>query len=650
MAGAHARLITRIRRASLWFLVVYAAMVVVVNYFGDQEDWSKSAYLVVQMMFANGADKDTERPEFLQVLRLLAPLIIPVFGLVAAVRSLQVRSMLFFKKHSWVLVRPLIGRGLPVPRWLTGDLVVVIGLGAKGIETIRGELASSFTGRVVALEKDPENQNIPEAESLGVTVWAGDGNSDQDLRTVFWKPPARVWVMTSDDRSNLLILDRARKILDKGHGLHGGRHTEIHAHVRGLDERRDAAALLPLNHDSNKVWTNVFNLEENVAAWLFHQHPLRMSPDGHAPRVLLIGLGELGRAIYREMLLMCHLPESGPSLRQITGKRESDFPTSAKLADLKIPEIILIDTDAQARDKLEQQLPFLSRPQAGVSPFLVTRFRHEDAQGWTFETYTSQVRGDARFSHIILALGTEVRNVALAERISAWEQIIGTTPPAILPIDYGDAIDDRSAEWISLADTSGIRVVETRSVYSSYRDWERNKALPAAKRAHRVYSSLKLLERKGAVDQVREEDWTIERCDLLWTECPEHDRRSNLALARYLLSRWSPLQDGSDRLLPSDLEDEDAQCEHRRWMAYQLVENFSYLAVELPKSRETMNTRSGLGIVLNLRKLARVNGNIKRYRDVKENFRNTDDVLIRNIPYILGLVGVPEALPESNKQ
>ena len=400
-----------------WLLVVWVALICSIllcrSDIRSGGGVLNAAYLALQMLFANGSVEDTSHP-VLAWLRLLVPWTFPLLGVLAVVDAVRVRLSFLLKKVGWLC----IGRFLP--RMLAArDLVLVIGLGRKGLEMVHAELAEAS---VVVIEREADNPLIVQAEAQGAVVWVGDGQSAADLKVAAWKRPARIWVMTNDSVRNLLVLDMARGVFSMP-GTHGADpEVNIYSHIAEFQERRDAAALSILNRDGNGVVTHLFSQEEAFAEWLLRMHPVRPAPDGGVPRVLLVGMGPLGRAIFRELLLLCHFP------------------------GVDLPEIVMVDT-AETEMAVFREMPFLegSLDKTVELLSLRTQFRHEDAQGWRYEDYRDRVRGCAVFTHVFICMGSEVRNLTLAERIDAWEGLLGTgCPLRIVPVVYNRLFVDFS--------------------------------------------------------------------------------------------------------------------------------------------------------------------------------------------------------------
>jgi len=215
---------------------------------------SSAAYLTTQMMFANGDVTSTCHP-LLQILRLFVSWTLPVLGILAIMRSLRIRIWLWLRKRFLFFSNT--------------DLVLVIGLGAKGFEILQSEKLINANKKVslAVLELSPENTYISNAENLGADVWIGDGLSPIDLSVICWKRPSKIWIMTSDSILNLKILDQVSSIYKKNNYKSSPERLNVYANIEEPALLREASAIGSLNQDEDNYWTHLVNLEESSAAW-----------------------------------------------------------------------------------------------------------------------------------------------------------------------------------------------------------------------------------------------------------------------------------------------------------------------------------------------------------------------------------------------
>jgi hypothetical protein len=596
---------------------------------GILERISWAAYLAAKMLFADAEFQNVEHP-VLQVARLIAPALLPLFGLLAFISSLRVRAYLWILRW-WSFAVHVLGL-----RRFDRPLYVVIGLGRRGLERSRQILDESNerpgnSPYLVVLERDETNPYVSEIVSRrGGVVWVGDAMSDSDLRVIFYKRPQKVWIMTGDSQANLIILDTVNEYLDRP-GKHRTEETpalqkiDIYAAVHRFQDRRDAASLYPLNHDTKSVWTHLFSHEDTVAAWLLKKHPVRVV-NGRVPRILVIGLGELGRAVIRELMLLCHFPESRENLANLhngRAMRDSD------LSRLYLPQLVMVDSQAASYERLLEDLPFLGHPDGVITPFISSRFFGEDAINWSFRHYKEHIRRDAAFTHVFIALGSEVANISLAERIWGWERFINEAdkPRHIVPVVYEDA----AASWSALEGTAAENgVPEPFLLSEAYGKeavaWE-GELQKVAERIHEVYRASYNKGSPKPFDRAEE-----------WRKMLEHDRQSNLASARYIYNRWH--SHGQWHQMNQAEQNSEEECEHRRWMAFQLVANVGrFPEVGLGggcdyKEKIVIRTAENESEEKELRKWVRVHRDMKPFDALDAKTQEKDLAVILNQRYI----------------
>ena len=563
---------------------------------------SSAAYLTTQMMFANGDVTSTCHP-LLQILRLFVSWTLPVLGLLALMRSLQIRI--------WLGLRKIHARFLS-----TSDLVLVIGLGTKGFEILQSErvIKDNKSVFLAVLELNAYNKYISDAENLGAEVWVGNGLSSIDLSVICWKRPSKIWIMTSDSILNLKILDQVSSCFkaDKS-----SKRLDVYAHIADPLLLREASSIGLLNQDKENYWTHLINLEESAAAWLIRNHPLKVQ-GGRLPRILIVGLGKLGRAILKEVLLMSHFPGSSDKVGKF--RLEHLEKMSAKeVADLNLPEVVVIDFDVEAKVKLLEELPFLNRYIHGVAPFASIKFRHLDANNLTLNDFAG-LRDAVPFTHVFIAMGNEIKNFTFAEKVYAWEKILHVDHfTEIVPFVYDRTVMD----WNELGQKSkthgaAISPFLGLDAYSSKAlKWFENVRL-MAEGVNAAYLEVKTTEQN-------------------WTHITEFDRRSSAAHARYLFNRWLKLNDNDSEIdwkaSPNSSSQEfelECEVEHRRWNAFMLTENVSEIDAQLdtPLLEHKEDKRSGGSI--RLRKVAKVNKDIIHYESLTEATKKQDQKIVES--------------------
>ena len=568
---------------------------------------SSAAYLTTQMMFANGDVIVTCHP-ILQILRLIVSWTLPVLGLLAVMRSLRIRIWLWMRKYARV--------------FSNSDLILVIGLGAKGFEILQSEklLKDKKNVSIAVLELSADNTYISNAENLGADVWIGDGLSQIDMSIICWKRPSKIWIMTSDSILNLKILDQVSLKYNKKSStknieddknipinISDKERLNVYANISEPALLREASAIGSLNQDSENYWTHLVNLEESSAAWLIKNHPLQLEND-RLPRVLIVGLGKSGKAILKEILLMCHFPASAKNIGKKTFQ-ELDQMSATEVAQFQLPEVVILDEDVCAQERLLIELPFLNKFIQDVSPFISIKFRKENANNLSFHDY-ARVRDEVPFTHVFIAIGDEIKNFTFAEKVYSWEKINSSNPfPHIVPFFY----DQNVVHWNSVGraknlHSSGISPYCCFDTFSS--------------------DALKWFE---LIRKTAEQINLAHNAKSKWSKISEFDRRSSEATARFALNRDVKLslsEEGSsyNAIVESSSDEIKSEVEHRRWNAFMLSENVAVIdrSFESPESPVNKMEKTESNTDIELRKIAKVHYNIFNYLNINEQSKDKD--------------------------
>lgn len=557
--------------------------------------------LAVKWLYADGDFPLDEQPWFLVAANLFAPFLLPILGVFAFVDSLRLRL--------WLGIRRLLPFGRARP------LVVVIGLGDKGLEIVKS--AHRDGNEIVVIEQNPDNPLIREAGVLGVTVWIGDGSSRIDLAIACWRRPSRLWIMTNLNDVNLKILDQVNALFaDKKSGSGSGNRLDVYLSIDEAMDIPDVITLASLNIASPHYYVHLTHMEEDAAMWLLRRFPMALR-DGKAPRVLVIGLGEQGRAIMKELYMLCHYPETNlPAAGSVFNNHRDKWSsfsieTQRRLREWCVPEIVAVEKNAANTAKLKNEFSFLEDPvnEQLVDFPVVHVLPEQDVQSWTFGHYKENVRAGDGFTHIFVSIGSDTTNIAFAERIWAWEMALdASSATTIVPIIY----ERESESWVRLNECSEKEPDKllypfcVDDAYSSDALEWRVGLEAMAKRVNKAY---------GGTER--------------WFQLSQEKRRSNLANARALQTRFPYVNTfgNSEELVADEADIErDAECEHRRWNAYVLLAGIHF--TQLPDADVKFKG-------VKLRDLARVNANLVPYYKLDGSIKEYDRKMVRQRHEIL---------------
>ena len=262
-----------VKMAGFLFLVWCVVTVLFLKGGGKEEAGSVSnaAYAALQLFFVNVEyESFVKEPgdfwnDLLVAARYVVPWMIPVLAVLAFVDALRVRLILWARRKLGFLScddRPL---------------VLIVGLGVKGLAMVHAERGRSENAHIVVLERDPDNSAIPAAKAVGATVWIGDADSEADVALCCWKRPNRIFAMTGSDQRNLLVVKIARKLFAEAGSDQrnpGDSLVEVFALIQDLQERRNASSMEIFNHDTETFWTHLMDYEEDIAAYSLHKYPV----------------------------------------------------------------------------------------------------------------------------------------------------------------------------------------------------------------------------------------------------------------------------------------------------------------------------------------------------------------------------------------
>jgi hypothetical protein len=173
--------------------------------------------------------------------------------------------------------------------------VVVAGLGDKG-----SRLAASLRHeghRVVAIERDPANPNLSALRRQGVTVLDGDAADAELLREANLSRAEFLVAICDADGTNAEVLDAARRQLTTGRTARTGPPLRASVHLRDPQLSR-LLRTRELAGAGGAMRFDFFNIYQRGARqWLSEAAPFEPDPLGRLPRLVVVGLDELGQSV-----------------------------------------------------------------------------------------------------------------------------------------------------------------------------------------------------------------------------------------------------------------------------------------------------------------------------------------------------------------
>jgi voltage-gated potassium channel Kch len=270
--------------AQWWLLAALALAAAVLGYWGFA-DYQRAtggpsgawdvAYRSLQLFTVeSGALDDSEAiPATLQVARFLAPVVAA-----AAV----VRAVLSLFRDQAQLLRLRV----------TSDHVVICGVGRKGLALARSLRREGY--RVVAIDRDEENDLVESCRSAGVPVMIGDATDIEILRRAGVKRAAFVVALCGESGTNAQIIAVVHRLAEQRR-----RSLTCLAHVPEQDLCRLLRTRFPASDERAAFRLEFFDIYERGAQVLIQRFPPFGESEAETdvpPHMLVLGLGRLGQS------------------------------------------------------------------------------------------------------------------------------------------------------------------------------------------------------------------------------------------------------------------------------------------------------------------------------------------------------------------
>lgn len=594
---------------ALFLILVWGAVTALFYVAGgvrEREAIADAAYASLQLFFVNvGYESFPQDPGgpwgwLLVAARYVVPWMIPVLAVLAFVDALRVRLVLWLRRRF---------------RFLSCDdrpLVLIVGLGVKGLAMVHAERGRSSGTHIVVLERDPGNPAIPAAKAAGAIVWIGDADSESDMTICCWKRPGRIFAMTGSDQHNLLVVKIARKLFKVGDSR-----VEVFALIQDIQERRNASSMEIFNEDTEKFWTHLMDYEEDIAAYSLFKYPVL--PVGRsAPRVLVVGGGRLGYALSVELLKQGHFM-----------CRDGRMP---------FPRFVVVDKSVDEIARFEGLKKILAYADHNDIGFAELQTEIADVNGWTFDDYAA-LRGKMKFTHVFVALGSEVRNFTIARKLAAWEKLArgNSSEAQVLAYSYEDWRAEPEGASSTTEQERPFEVFPLNEVYSEDALQWRDELREIARRIDGCYKKINekvegLKVEEGISASSMNENWAFDALKIdeaagSWGGTGKRDRDASLDLAKHLFIKTK------DKPTLRDFLENQAETEHRRWNAAKLLDG--YVLNKVVKGGEKNKTLT--------------HPNLVPFTDLDDRIRCYDYALMYNILVLLPVSeGANQAIDNSS--
>jgi hypothetical protein len=199
--------------------------------------------------------------------------------------------------------------------------IIVCGLGYLG-----KEIAYSYSKnrrRVVVIEKDPENSELPLCRSYGITVLIGDATKREVLQTARVEKAGHIYLVTGKDDLNTEIAMKCEEIIsDRSNQPVCG-----HIHLENKDLwqafhvwNTGRSKSITQSQDKGQFHLDFFNLYQIAGFCILREHlPFtdKQRQEGKA-HILVLGLGRMGETLILRMIRAWESTEGKNSKIRIT--------------------------------------------------------------------------------------------------------------------------------------------------------------------------------------------------------------------------------------------------------------------------------------------------------------------------------------------
>lgn len=247
---------------------------------GKTASWWDCFYLALQLFTLESGAVEGSPPWQLEIARFLAPAV----ATYAAARAL------------WAIFYDQL-QAMRLRQWR--DHVIVCGLGKKGAKLV--EQLRRRGNKVVVIESDPDNDQLPHCRDLGAIVRIGSSSQEWVLAAARVHRAKALLLMTGDDGVNVETAMLAHRLNARRTGppLRCIVHV-VDVGLQSLFRQHEIFA-----EETDPFQLEFFNIYE-IAARAMLREPLTQQPVyrvGQAqPHLLIVGLGWMGQTLLRRAL------------------------------------------------------------------------------------------------------------------------------------------------------------------------------------------------------------------------------------------------------------------------------------------------------------------------------------------------------------
>jgi hypothetical protein len=216
------------------------------------------------------------------------------------------------------------------------DHAVVCGLGERGLRLTQDLLDHGF--RVVVIERDDENPLLDLCHEQGAVVLTGDATDGNLLRKAGVKKAKFLVAVCADDGANAEIALQARELTRS----RTGRALSAFVHVDDLELCNFLSGGELATAEGDPIRVEFFNVLERGARLMLEEHsPFEgdFKEGGRRPRILIVGLGKMGRSLAVQASRDWWLSQAGSGRKLRIAVVDKEAGAKMELLRLQYPQL-----------------------------------------------------------------------------------------------------------------------------------------------------------------------------------------------------------------------------------------------------------------------------------------------------------------------
>ena len=464
---------------------------------------------------------------------------------------------------------------------------VICGLGQRGMQLVRDFYGGGET--VVVVEGDGANDEIRICEELGATVVVGSAEDPALLASVGAARARHIFAVCSDDGTNVEIAASA-------HALVQGRSSD--APMRCLVHMVDLRLCDLLNRHrmfrdtAGPFGVRIFSVYENSARLLWQEHALERDltgpDDPRSVHLVVVGLGQMGESVLLQAIRTGHFA-NGRKLRVTVVDREASkrraglvqrYPSLEQACDVRFLEV-----DVEGPELLARSAEWTGDPDAVTT---VTVCFDDDSASFACGLNMAEHLADAT-APILVRLSSEGGLASLLHN-GAGGDVAGR-------LHAFGAISKSCARDVLLDEKLDVLA---RAVHEDY---------------------VVQRKREGSYSPENPAHYAWDRLDEGYRDSCRQQADHIRVKLRTVSCHAAPPQAGREPVGAFTAEEVEllAKMEHARWNADKLLAGWTY-----GPERDNDN---------------KIHPCIVPWADLTEEIREYDREAVRNVPYLLGLIG-----------